>query len=470
MTGDSDRDFLLTGLSEGFQIISHDCDLRPAEVINYKSATGPGVRDRVEQTITDEIRNGNYIVTDTKPTIVSALGAVPKPDSDKLRLIHDCSRPEHSNVNSYISNLHHFSYVTVDKAVSLITPNAYLAKLDLKSAYRHVPIHPSNYTATGLAWHFSGDDAPTYLYDCKLPFGAAKSPEIFHRLTQAITRMMDRGGYSSVLAYLDDYLIICDTEQECQQAYQDLIELLGELGFKINWDKAVGPCQRLTFLGIEIDTVRRQLTLPDRKLCELRILLSDTLAKRSITKRDLQSLLGKLNFAARVVFGGRTYLRRIIDTVNRLRRPHHRVRINSQLRADLDWWTEFLLVFNGKSFFVDSEPVSSAEFSTDACPVGGGVFFRGDWFYLHWATDELRLANAHINLLETFTVFAALERWKESLSGKWITVRTDNTTTLSVINKGTSRDPIVMQWLRKNFLAFRDIQLSRDFPVHPHNF
>ena len=182
------------------------------------------------------------------------------------------------------------------------------------ASYRHVPIHPSNYTATGLAWQFRGDNSLTYLYDCKLPFGAAKSPEIFHRLTHsAITRMMERWGFT-VLAYLDDFLIMADTKVACQHAYEELIKLLGDLGFQINWDKVVGPCQRLTFLGIETDTVRRQLTLPERKLCELRLLLSETTAKRSITKRDLQSLVGKFNFAARVVFGGRTFSRRMIDS------------------------------------------------------------------------------------------------------------------------------------------------------------
>ena len=80
--------------------------------------------------------------------------------------------------------------------------------------------------------------------------------------------MMERRGFT-VLAYLDHFLIIADTKVECQQAYEELINHLGELGFQINWDKAVGPCQRLTFLGIEIDTVRRQLVLPERKLCKL---------------------------------------------------------------------------------------------------------------------------------------------------------------------------------------------------------
>ena len=191
----------------------------------------------------------------------------------------------------------------------------------------------------------------------------------------------------------------------------------------------------------------RQLCLPESKLCELPELLSDALLKRSITKRDLQRLVGKLNFAVRVVFGGRTFLRRIIDVINTLSRPHHHIRINKQLRGDLSWWTSFLSVFNGKTFFVDSAPVASEEFATDACPVGGGGFFRGDWFYRNWEIDHPNLAEAHINLNETFTVLLALYRWKSHLRDKWIVVHSDNHTTISALNKGTCRNPQVMKWL-----------------------
>ena len=447
---DPDRNFIIDGLTNGFEIIPSETVLEKAETSNYKSATASQFRDKVEKQIREEISKGNYVVTQAKPTIVSALGAIPKPQSDKIRLIHDCSRPQHSNVNSYATT-QHFSYVTVEQAVSMIKPNAYLAKIDLKSAYRHVPIHPSNYSATGLAWQFHGENHITYLYDSKLPFGASKSPEIFHRLTQAVTRMMAKRGFHTILAYLDDFLIIGDSKYECELAYQELIQLLSELGLSINWEKAVSPTQRLTFLGIEIDTVLRQLCLPESKLCELRQLLSDTLIKRSVTKRDLQSLVGRLNFAARVVFGGRTFLRRTIDVMNTLSRPHHHIRVNKQLRDDLSWWASFLRVFNGKTFFIDSAPVSFEEFSTDACPIGGGGFFQGDWFYTNWAIDHPDLAGAHINLKETFTVLLALCRWKYQLRDKWIVVHSDNSTTISVLNKGTCRNPQVMQWLRSIF-------------------
>ena len=72
----------MTELKDGFHIVSSDSDLRPAEVTNYKSATRDDVRDKVKKTIREEINRGNYIITTEKPTIVSALGAIPKPDCD----------------------------------------------------------------------------------------------------------------------------------------------------------------------------------------------------------------------------------------------------------------------------------------------------------------------------------------------------------------------------------------------------
>lgn len=57
----------------------------------------------------------------------------------------------------------------------------------------------------------------------------------------------------------------------------------------------------------------------------------------------------------------------------------------------------------------------------------------------------------HFNLQETFTALLAIERWKENLRDRWITVRTDNTTTLSAINKGTASNQLVLNWLRSLF-------------------
>ena len=189
----------------------------------------------------------------------------------------------------------------------------------------------------------------------------------------------------------------------------------------------------------------RQLHLPESKLCEVRVLSSKTSSRHSITKHDFQSLVRKLNFAACVVCGGRTFLQQIIDIMNNLSRPHQHTRVNSQLR------TKFLASFNGVTFFVDSELIHSEEFSTDACPVGGDSSFQGDWFYTDWAVDHPQLTTAHINQKETFTVLVALKRWKHQLHDKWVVARSDNYTTISALKKGSCRNQRVMQWLHQIF-------------------
>lgn len=103
LADDPDREFLLDGITHGFQLLPADISLTPAEMHNYSSATNPLSADKVEATIIEEISAGNYVLTDSRPTIVSALGAVPKPDSEDLRLIHDCSMPPGKGVNTYIT-------------------------------------------------------------------------------------------------------------------------------------------------------------------------------------------------------------------------------------------------------------------------------------------------------------------------------------------------------------------------------
>ena len=103
------------------------------------------------------MEKGNYVISTSKPTIVSALGAVPKSNSDELRLIHDCSMPKGQGVNSYVLTLDKLHFQTIDDAVNLVTPECYLAKIDLHHAYRSVPIHSANYPVTGLKWTFSGE-------------------------------------------------------------------------------------------------------------------------------------------------------------------------------------------------------------------------------------------------------------------------------------------------------------------------
>ena len=177
---------------------------------------------------------------------MSALGAIPKPNSEDIRLIHDCSRPHGQAVNDYITT-RSFKFQSLDDAIKLLKPGYFMAKIDLKHAYRSVPIHPANYQATGCKWRFAGDDFDT------LP-RRKEFAEIFDHITQAVRRMMANRGFHDVVVYLDDFLVIGATRSECERAYQILLALLQDLGFTIGEHKLVPPTQRLTFLGVQLDT------------------------------------------------------------------------------------------------------------------------------------------------------------------------------------------------------------------------
>ena len=53
------------------------------------------------------------------------------------------------------------------------------------------------------------------MYDTKLPFGARKSVEIFHRLSQAVKRFMAKRGHV-IIVYIDDFLVVTNSRAECQ--------------------------------------------------------------------------------------------------------------------------------------------------------------------------------------------------------------------------------------------------------------
>jgi len=101
-----------------------------------------------------------------------------------------------ANANSYM-DLEHYKYVTVDDTANLCQPGCWLAKVDLKHAYRSVGTHPNSWQVTGMSWCFKDSKHSTYLYNKRLPFGARASPMIFHRLTQSVSCMMAQRGRHS---------------------------------------------------------------------------------------------------------------------------------------------------------------------------------------------------------------------------------------------------------------------------------
>lgn len=441
---DSDRKFLLEGIRQGFRITDEHCVLRTAEGDNHRSAIQHN--DAVEKELLKQIAAGNYVLASEKPTIVSPLAAIEKDDGD-IRLIHDGSRPMGCAMNDYAS-VQHEHFQTIEDACSLAKPGYWMAKLDLKSAYRSVPVHRDDYRVTGLKWRFKGERAPTYLFDTRLPFGASKAPSHFHRLSQAIGRCLRRRGIKGVVVYIDDFLLIAPTREECNNALHCLINLVRRFGFHISWNKVVGPTQRITFLGIEIDTRDCTLSLGEQKLAKVHQQLDEFSKKRRASKQQLQRLAGLLNWACQGIRGGKFFLRRILDAIKPLRQQNHKTKLSSEFHKDVQWWLAYLCTFNGVIYYNRGE---THHVHVDACGKACGVFCRGDWQYSVFHVDTPAASELHINYKELCAAIQGIERWAQTWTNSVVIVHTDNSVTKAIINKGRSRNPYMNCLLRKLF-------------------
>jgi hypothetical protein len=125
-------------------------------------------------------------------------------------------------------------------------------------------------------------------------------------------------GIQFGLHYLDDCLLLGPAEtQVCHEALAVALALCDQVGLPVAPDKTEGPTSTLIFLGIELDTNKGHLRLPQDKKERLLAAIAKWTGyrspRRSGTKRDLLSLIGLLNHAAKVVHPGRAFIRSLID-------------------------------------------------------------------------------------------------------------------------------------------------------------
>ena len=253
---------------------------------------------------------GPYKIKPFSNLHISPIGAVPKKYDDSYRLIMELSSPRGTSVNEGI-NKEEFSvtYSSFDEALTMIYDlGSFLAKIDIKHAFRICPVRIQDFPLLGIKWR------GYYYVDTRLPFGSRSSPYIFNCFADFLCWCI---VYVCVIVntlhYLDDFITAHASKTACQKNVNTILKLFSFLGVPVAPEKLEGPSTRLTYLGIEIDTIEQTIRLPADKLTDFKVLLSLFSTRHSCSKRELLQLIGKLSFAAKVVKPGRLFLRFLID-------------------------------------------------------------------------------------------------------------------------------------------------------------
>ena len=93
-------------------------------------------------------------------------------------------------------------------------------------------------------------------------------------------------------------------------------------------NKCVGPATSLTVLGIELDSIQQIAHLPEQKLLALRDLIQSWFPHHWCNRQELESLIGHLHLVAKVVWPGRTFLSRMIDSLCCFKKRDYPIRLN----------------------------------------------------------------------------------------------------------------------------------------------
>lgn len=341
---------------------------------------------------------------------------------DEFRLIHHLSYPDGASINEFIPDeLCSVSYATVDDAIKQIKKlgkNCLLAKTDIASAFRILSVHPDDHELLGI--QFKG----AFYYDRCLPMGCSISCSLFETFSTALQWIAcTKFGVPNMLHILDDFLFLGPPDSPiCNLSLHQFMSMCAVLGVPIKGKKTEGPSTTLVFLGIELDTVNMEARLPEEKIVKIQNALHSAKRRKKMTLRELQSLIGLLNFACCVVVPGRAFLRRLIALTRGVSKPHFRIRMNSQARLDLNAWCEFIDNFNGKSMFINDDWQNSHKLKlyTDAArKFGYGAIFGTKWFYGTWEDIGLQ-QDYNITFKELFPIVIAVETWGQALANKSI--------------------------------------------------
>ncbi len=248
-----------------------------------------------------------------------------------------------------------------------ICPFDWFAAIDLKDAYFHVSILPRH--RPFLRFAFEGR---AYQYKV-LPFGLSLSPRVFTKVVEAALVPLREAGIR-VLNYLDDWLILAQSRALLCEHRDTVLGHLSQLGLRVNWEKCkLSPVQRISFLGMELDSVNLTARLSVERAQSMLNCLESFQRKRAVPLKHFQRLLGHMASAAAVTLLGLLHMRPLQhwlhDRVPRWawRRGTYRVSVTPSCRQTFGPWSDLAFLRAGVPLVQVSRHVVV---STDASAMG----------------------------------------------------------------------------------------------------
>ncbi len=349
-----------------------------------------------------------------------------------------------------------FKMLTHRRMIKCIQPRDWFAAIDLKDAYFHVSILPRHRPFYGLrprVGHGSTGSSPS----------GSPCPPVSSRRSRRVP-LPRYGKWASGSSTVSS--MARTREQLCD--HRDLVlRHLSQLGLRVNWEKSkLSPAQRISFLGVELDSVSMSARLTEERAQSVLNCLSSFGGRTVVPLKQFQRLLGHMASAAAVTPLGLLHMRPLQHWLHSRvprwawRRGALQVNITQECRRSFSPWTDLAFLRAG----VPLEQVSRhVVVTTDASSTGWGATCNGQAASGLWMGPRLLW---HINCLELLAVHLALRQFRPLLLGKHVLVRTDNTAAVSYINRMGGIRSRRMSQLARHLLLWSHTRLKSLRAVH----
>ena len=401
--------------------------------------------------------------------IQSPIGLVPKDQGKKTRLIFHLSHPRNAENGISVNGntpkeLTSVNYSSFDDAVKLCLKQGkgcFVGKSDMSSAFRHFPMNKKFWKYLVMKAKSPIDGKWYYFVDKCMPFGASISCSHFQRFSDAVAHVVTYITKSDNINYLDDFFFAALLKFCCDRQIHTFLQVCEDIKFPVSMEKTFWGTNKLTFLGLLIDTVNQLICVPTEKLKKASDLIHNVLEKNSnkIRLDTLQQITGFLNFLSKAVVPGRTFTRRLYHVEERAiqkdLKQHHHINFTAEMRMDLQMWQAFLENPNifARPFLDLDDCITSEEvdFYTDASAnpeLGCGGISQNDWFIMQWNEKFITKKKPSINYLELYAVTVAISLWIHKFKNRRIFIFCDNMSVVQMINSATSKCKNCMVLLR----------------------
>lgn len=169
--------------------------------------------------------------------------------------------------------------------------------------------------------------------------------------------------------YIDDLILISPTKEKAVHDLEVAQRLLKDLGLPEATNKVQSPSTRVTWLGVVIDSVSMSISVPLDKLSEIRACVCNAIKMRSMTKKHLQSIIGKVIHVAKCIKPARLFVSRLLEALRGMKKKY--LKVSQDMRDDLLWFKEFSAEWNGVGLINTRAPDMDVYVDESGSGIGG---------------------------------------------------------------------------------------------------